>query len=252
MTIDTLAARETAIHTSAPSTAAPAAPRFDMYAAIHKALRGFMCDTLVRIGRLDVFDPAEFEPTLEQLDALLTLCLDHIGHENTFVHTAIEARRPAGATRTADDHAEHLESIAALRGDVVALRAAAHTSLPALAHKLYHRLALFVAENLHHMHIEETVNNAALWALYTDAELHEIHDRLLAAIAPAKQLQVMRWMIPMVSPMERAIILGQGKSQMPPEAFLGVLAGVRPHLDDAGWAKLAPAVGVPVQTFSAR
>ena len=48
------------------------------------------------------------------------------------------------------------------------------------------------------------------------------------------------------------IILGHGKTMMPPEAFLGMLAFVRAHLDDAGWAKLALAVGVPVQTFATR
>ena len=252
MTTDTLTAREPAIHRAAPTITAPAAPRFDIYAAIHKALRSCMCDTLLRTGRMDVFDPAELEAMLEQVDSLLTVCLDHIDRENTFVHTAIEARRPAGAAHTADDHIGHLESIASLRGDVAALRAATHASRPALAHTLYHHLALFVAENFQHMHVEETANNAALWALYTDAELIEIHDRLLASIAPAKELQIMRWMIPACRPMERAMILGHGKSLMPPEAFLGILAAVRPYLDDAGWAKLAPAVGVPVQTFAAR
>jgi len=113
-----------------------------------------------------------------------------------------------------------------------------------LAHRLYLHLALFVAENFQHMHIEETANNAALWALYTDAELHEIHGRLLASIAPAKELQVVRWMIPACSPMERAAIVGHAKMQMPPEAFLGVLGHVRPHLDESGWSKLAAAVGV--------
>jgi len=232
--------------------AAPAAPRFDMYASIHKALRSFMCDTLLRTGSLDVHDPAELTATLEQIDALLSLCLDHIDHENAFVHTAIEARRPAGAQQTADDHIGHLESIAALRGEVAALRVATPASRSTLAHRLYHHLALFVAENFQHMHVEETANNAALWALYSDAELHDIHDRLLATIPPAQELQVMRWMIPASSPTERAIVLGQVKSMAPPEAFLGVLAVVRPHLNDIGWAKLAPAVGVPVRPFAAR
>jgi hypothetical protein len=113
-----------------------------------------------------------------------------------------------------------------------------------LAHRLYHHLALFVAENFQHMHIEETANNAALWALYSDAELHEIHARLLAGIPPEKDLVVARWMIPALCPMERAIIVGHAKRQMPPEAFIGVLAHVKPHMDESGWTKLASAVGV--------
>lgn len=238
------------LHAAQPATAqAPAAeaPRFDMYASIHKALRSFMCDTLLRAGRLDVNDAAEMDSTLAQVDELLAFCLDHIERENAWVHTAIEARRPAGAARTAEDHVEHIESIAELKAEVAALRQAAPKARVALSHRLYHHLALFVAENFQHMHIEETANNAALWALYSDAELLDLHARLLAEIPPAKELQVTRWMIPASTPMERAGILGHVKTMTPPEAFLGVLEVVRPHLDSTGWAKLAGAVGVPVQ-----
>jgi len=237
-----------AAHETTHAATQPAAPRFDMYGPIHKALRSFMCDTLLRAGRLDVNDAAEFDATLNQVDALLAFCLDHIERENAFVHAAIEARRPAGAQRTTDDHVEHVETIAALRDETAALRRAQARSQaqakPMLAHRLYHHLALFVAENFQHMHIEETANNAALWALYSDAELHEIHARLLAGIPPEKDLLVARWMIPALCPTERAIIVGHAKRQMPPEAFIGVLAHVKPHMDESGWAKLASAVGV--------
>jgi hypothetical protein len=229
---------------STREAATPAAPRFDMYGPIHKALRSFMCDTLLRAGRIDVNDASELEATLGQVDALLAFCLDHLERENAFLHTAIEARRPAGATRTADDHVEHVQTIATLRDETAALGRAKPPAQTMLAHRLYHHLALFVAENLQHMHIEETANNAALWALYSDAELLEIHARLLAGIPPAKELLVARWMIPALSPMERSAIVGHAKMQMPPEAFLGLLAHVHPHMDESGWLKLATAVGV--------
>ena len=97
------------------------------------------------------------------------------------------------------------------------------------------------------MHVEETVNNAALWALYSDAGLVEIHDRLLASLHPAEHLLVARWMVPAVAPQMREILMGQAKAQMPPESFLGVVGLVRPHLDTRGWERLAGAIGVPVQ-----
>ena len=39
-------------------------------------------------------------------------------------------------------------------------------------------------------------------------------------------------------------VAGAAKAQMPPEALLGVMSVVRPHLDDKGWAKLAAAIGI--------
>lgn len=239
------AAQSTHSATSPQAQPAGAAPRFDMYAAIHKALRSFMMDTLFRVGRLDVQDADDTGRTLAQLDELLTFCTGHIAHENDHVHAAIDARRPAGAARTSGDHVEHLETIAALRCDVVALQTARPDDKPMLALRLYRHMSLFVADNFQHMHYEETANNAALWALYTDAELVQIHERILASITPQEHLLVARWMVPALSPLERAMVLGDMKQQTPPEALLGVLAHVRPHLDDTAWGKLARAIGVP-------
>jgi len=245
--MNTLAAPDTLRDTTVRSHPAAAAPRFDMYGPIHKALRSFMCDTLVRIGRMDPTDTLDRDEALAALDTLLTFCAGHLTHENDYVHAAIEARQSGGAQRTAHDHVEHVASIQALRAEAQALRDAAPQGAVLLAHRLYHHLALFVAENFQHMHVEETVNNAALWALYSDAELVEIHDRLLASLHPAEHLLVARWMVPAVAPQMREILMGQAKAQMPPESFLGVVGLVRPHLDTRGWERLAGAIGVPVQ-----
>ena len=238
---------------SSPSrsfAAAPArddTPRMDLYVSIHKALRSFMTDTLTRVGRIDVADRADRDAALDQLDTLLGLCLDHLRHENEFVHAAIEARQPAGSRRIAEEHVEHAESIAALQAEAAALRDAGERDAARLALRLYRHLALFVAENFQHMHVEETAHNALLWQHYSDAELGALHGRILASIAPQEHLLVARWMLPASTPAERAAIVGAAKAQMPPEALLGVMGVVRPHLDDAGWAKLAAAVGIDPQ-----
>lgn len=191
--------------TQATTHPEPAAtPRLDLYTPIHKALRHFMTDTLLRVGRMDVNDAADFQATLGQLDALLDQCLSHLDHENHFVHAAIEARRPGASHRIAEEHLDHMESIDALRADADQLRRAHPDSRPAVALRLYRHLALFVGDNFAHMHYEETVHNAALWALYTDAELHELHGRLLASLPAPEMDTVMRWMLPALNPAERA------------------------------------------------
>ena len=224
--------------------AVTAQTRFDIYAPIHKGLRDLMTQTLAQVGRLDVDDAAESAATLAQVEDLLDFCLAHMHHENEFVHAAIEARLPRCARRTADDHVEHLASIEALRKEARALATAAGSERPARALRLYRHLALFVAENFQHMHVEETVNNAALWSCYSDGELLALHDRLLAAISPQETLQVARWMVPAINPAERAAALGGAKAGMPPEAFLGLLESVRPHLDAHHWTRLARTLGV--------
>jgi hypothetical protein len=225
------------------AAAATAAPRMDFYAGIHKALRLFMADTLTKLGRMDTDDAAEVGAALAQLGTLLDVLADHVKHENTFVHTAIEARRPGGAAVTADAHEEHVATIEQLRAEGLRLAALPAAQRAAAAHKLYLHLALFVAENLQHMQVEETVNNAALWALYTDAELLDIHDRLVASVAPDTMVEILRWMAPSFAPQELAGLLGGMRGGMPPEAFVGLVGVARSHVDAARWAKVERLLG---------
>jgi hypothetical protein len=235
----------------AARAATGSAPRLDLYAPIHKALRSFMSDTLLQVGRIDVADADELHGALAQCDELLSLCESHVHHENDFMHPAIEARQPSGSMRIAHEHEEHLQSIVELRDEVAALRAAQADTQPALALRLYRHLALFVAANFQHMHIEETAHNAALWAHYSDAELMQLHGRLMASIDPREHLLVGRWMVPALTPAERAAVVGGMKAEAPPEAFLGLLAHIRPHLDDKAWSRLSQAVSLSRQGAAA-
>jgi hypothetical protein len=227
---------------AATPAAQPTVPRMDLYAPIHKALRLFMTDTLVRVGRLEVGDAAELAATLGQVHALLDACRHHLAHENQHVHTAIEARRPGATQRVAAEHQEHLDAIAALGADAAALQA-----LPTAgaAHRLYRHLALFVGENLVHMNVEETAHNAALWGEFSDAELLGVHQRILASIDPAEMAGTLRWMLPALTPAERAGMLGEMQAELPPEGLRQVLDIARTHLDDTAWARLARALNLP-------
>jgi len=243
-TATTTAAPQT---THAAATPGATAPRIDLYAPIHKALRHFMTDTLHRVGRVDVADADDMARTLGQLEALLEECLHHIQRENEYMHTAMEARQPRGASRTADDHLDHYESIDALRAEASALQAAALAERAPIALRLYRHLALFVAENFQHMHFEETHNNGVMWAHYSDAEIVALHDRLLASIPPAENLQIARWMVPALTPAERAMVVGGMQAGAPAAFFQAAIEVIRPHLDDSAWNKLARTLGLPQQ-----
>lgn len=226
--------------------AAPVAPaRHDLYALIHKALRAQMFDALQRLGRMDCRDPADLAGATETAAALLRQLRSHLGHENDFVHAAIEARQPQGAAVTAGDHVEHLASIGALEDELSALRAAPAEQRAAVAQRLYRHLALFVAENLQHMHIEETANNATLWALYSEEELLALHDRLVASIDPAEMAGIARWMACAGDAEELAGLFAGMKAKAPPAVFDSLIGLAREAMDEGRWAKLARAVGVP-------
>lgn len=226
------------------SVAAAAAPRFDLYGAIHKGLRAFMADTLLAVGRMDANDDLERAQTSERVLALLAFCNGHLEHENQFVHAAIEARAPGASERIGHEHEEHVRHIATLADAVAVLRGCAPEHRLAAAARLYGELALFVAHNFEHMHVEETAHNAVLWARYTDAELVAIHDALVGSIPPEEMMLAMRWMVPFLNPVERAGMLGDVKSKAPAPAFAAIVETTRPHLQAGEWAKLARALGL--------
>ncbi len=80
---------------------------------------------------------------------------------------------------------------------------------------LYRRYALLMAEDLVHMNMEETENNAVLWATHTDEEIRAITDRLVASI-PAAQLEVfLPWMMRANSPQTRAMLIADRRARDP-------------------------------------
>jgi hypothetical protein len=212
--------------------------RFDTYAFIHKALRAWMADTLVRLGRTDATDATDVDETLASLAALLQLCRDHVKHEDRHLHAAMEARRPGSAAATLHDHGHHVEAIDALERLAARVTWAPAPARAAALRVLYREFARFIADKLEHMNVEETANNAVLWATYTDAELREIDAAIVASVAPETIAIVARWMLPALTADERAGLLAGMQQAMPPAAFAGMLQLGRQVLSDRDWFKL--------------
>lgn len=224
--------------------AATAAPRLDLYSGIHKALRALMTDTLLAVGRMDCGDDLEFAQVTQRVVETLELLRSHLSHENRFVHPAMEAREPGASARIAQEHVGHEDHLVQLARAVEALRAQPPGARAAAALTLYRELALFVAGNFQHMHVEETAHNAVLWARYADEELGAIHNELVASIAPQEMMLTLRWMVPFMNPAERAGLLQDIRCNAPAPVFEAAIATVRPHLTAREWDKLAAALAI--------
>ncbi|EIT68943.1 MULTISPECIES: hemerythrin domain-containing protein [Hydrocarboniphaga] len=223
----------------------PTAPRYDLYAGIHKALRAFMADTLVAIGRMDEGDAADTGPALAQLRALLGCMRAHLGHENEFIHPLLESVAVGAAARISIEHVEHQREIATLEAQVDAFEAADASARPALALKLYRELALFVGENFSHMQYEEVVHGAQLWAHCSDAQLLDLEHRIVASQTPDEAMLVLRWMLPYMTHAERCALLFGMRAMVPAPVFAAVLELARAHLREGDWIKLDAALSAP-------
>lgn len=219
--------------------------RHDLYVGIHKALRLCMTRTLTRVGSTDAGDDAALDATLDQLGRMLSLFELHLKDENEFVHSALERARPGLTARIAAEHVHHQQAIDDLRELADVVKAQRPAARGAALERLYRALALFVADNLQHMHFEETVHNPVLWAAYGDAELLDIEAALVASIPPASMAEALHWFLPALSAPERAGMLGGMRaSGMPPEVFAGVLDIARQTLAGDELARLRADLGL--------
>jgi hypothetical protein len=227
-----------------PRTAPHSGPaRFELYTSVHKGLRAAMSDALLAVGRMDCDAADEVAEVLARVRTLLSLCRDHLEHEERQIHPAMESRCPGAAAQTAAEHRDHLLAFVALEADVQGVERAVAGERAGATLRLYRRLAVFVAENFQHMHTEEVENTAILWQTHSDAELAGIHQAIVTSIPPERMAVYIRWMVPFLNPAERAALLGAMQANAPAPAFERVLGIVRPHLDARDWRKLAVALG---------
>ncbi len=180
--------------------------RMDLYTTVHKGLRAAMFEAALEVARTDFRDPAATEQTVAVLRRLSGFLDEHAEHEDRVImpeiarldpglHVELEAEhtRVAGLGR---ELVLHLDRFACANAEERA----------ALGKRLHLRMGRLVAEHLRHMEREESIANRVLWAHHTDAEIIELHERILAAIPPVRMVEWMEIILPAIDPGERATL----------------------------------------------
>ncbi|MBN7819470.1 hypothetical protein [Bowmanella yangjiangensis] len=213
--------------------------RYNIYTLIHKALRASMCDTLVILGSLDDTDPQEIKDHLELVSDLLTLCQHHLEHENHFIHEAIQRQNPHLHIATVQEHQEHEYCIRKLSTLIAQCQLSNATQQQSALLTLYRELALFIADNFEHMHVEETHNTQMLWDLFSDEEIHQIEQQIVGAMEPIEQQRVLIMILTHISHTERLYLLLGMRQHAPADVFNDVLSILQLQLPASHWQKLS-------------
>lgn len=222
-----------------------ASTRPNLYADIHKGVRMALCETLSRLGAMDIADEGEVSATLAELRGVLAFLAGHLQHEDGHIHPAMEARAPGSTASMDTDHRSHEAALEELETLAAAVGAAPAEARALPATRLYRAFAHFTGENLVHMEVEESHNHAVLLRAYSDEELHGIEARLIASVGPREMGVAMGWMLRGLSPAERAAKLSGIRAAAPAPVFQGLLALAQARLSARDWAKLAEALELP-------
>ncbi|MBB6486600.1 hypothetical protein [Rhizobium lusitanum] len=216
--------------------------RYDIYGAVHKGLRKAGCDLLGRLGTADSHDAQETALLIGDLRNYLMLAASHVSHEDENIHVELAAKG-VSTVKVDEQHDDHRTAFGELEELIVAWERAWPSHKPACGRKLYLAFAAYMADDLAHMHEEETMTAPLLWRNFTDNEILGIEMSIIASLPPEMSMAFMRMMIPAINPVERATLLGAMKKDAPPDIFQAVIDfAVRPSLSASDFTQLADAL----------
>ncbi len=197
----------------------------DLYYAVHKGIRLANARMLVALGQADATNDDEVRKVLDKLAAHLDLSLSHLTHENQKIHDVVEARLPGGSDHAAEDHDHHLVGFSELRRMAKEVEQAG-SDRAAKLRRLYQRFSLFMADDLTHMHDEETELMPLIATHFSPAEIDAIEHSIVSDIPPTKMAGFLRLMLGAASRSERQGMVSGMRAVMPPDAFAGLFAAV--------------------------
>lgn len=213
--------------------------RMDIYAPIHKGLRLEMGRLLTRMGQTDANDEAETAQLIADVRAFLSIGAVHLRDEEAVIHPALEAKAPDSTRIVGGEHEDHRKDFVELDALVGVVEKERGEARSDALHRLYLRFSRFVADDLEHLHHEETIILPLLHANFSDDELRGMERDIVALVPPAELITVLRYMIPAMNPAERLGFITDLKSGAPAEVFDAVMTNAaRPTLSDSDWTRL--------------
>lgn len=176
--------------------------RPSFYREIHKAIRSFLLDLVVRAGRVDWNDADAVAAFGREAEVIFELMLAHGHHEEEFVTPLLLRAAPEVAKILGSSHEDQDQAIEELRAQLRAIDTASPGAGSA-GHAFLLALSRFAGHNLVHMSDEEEIAMTAIWNSVDDATILEAKGRLIASVPPSEMAEVLRWMLPALNRFER-------------------------------------------------
>jgi hypothetical protein len=185
---------------------------------IHKALRAMLYDTGLTLQQTLFSDAAEAENALQKVEAVLHQFEQHAHHEDTYVLPSIIYYNPWLANEFEKEHITDNQLSKRLQHLLNIFRATTLAEERMIAGSAIAKaFTEFMVFNLEHMAKEEIVLNQAFWQHYTDAELMQLNQTIVANIPEDEKRITAQWMMRGVNK-DEAIHWLKGMKQNAPEA----------------------------------
>lgn len=169
--------------------------RYNMFLLVHKGLRAMMCHVLTGLQQNDPTSTA-YEKYVDELSLVLTTIDSHGKHEDNFIFTLLENCNSSLQEEMEAEHVDDHTISNNLRTLIVEFKNAGdETAKRKAAGSINYACYEYIAFNLKHLNKEEIKVNEVLWANYTDGELLQANQKLVASLSPEEAKASATWMI---------------------------------------------------------
>lgn len=213
---------------------------YDFYSPIHKGLRLEMARLLTRLGSVDPHDAAETQLVLAELGTYLNMAASHLNDEDLVIHPALERRSPVSTAQIAANHKHHRPDFAELRSQMTEVVRATDEDRPSVMHHLYLRYSRYMADDLRHLHDEETVTLPVLQTTFSDAELLAMEAEILSIVPLEQLVAFLRLMLPAMNLAEKINFMSALRANAPQDVYFAIVEGTaKPVLGKRAWNEMS-------------
>jgi hemerythrin-like domain-containing protein len=185
----------------------------------HKYVSAALNDVERLIARTDFCDSEAVHQVDEAFEALSQMLQGHAHYENERLHALLEKKGSKVHLHATDDHADQYNQLLEIKDLINKISQASEPNEKvALGYQLYLAYRKFVADNLIHLHEEETQILPELQRLYSDEELRQIEAPTYREMTPDQIIQMTEVLFPHMNRTDQEAILNDIRL-LEPEKF---------------------------------
>lgn len=181
----------------------------------HKYVCAALNDLERQIATADFADDHECEGVQATFEEVAELLKGHAQYENERIHPLLDAKGSTVHHHAANDHGQMKSQVAQIRSLLDRMGGASEEERVELGYQLYLAYRKFVADNLLHLHEEETVLLPELQRLYKDEELRQVEAKTYEEITPDQMVEMVEELAPHMNRWDLAAILADIQALAP-------------------------------------
>lgn len=195
----------------------------------HKYVSAALNDLERLIAKTDFRNPQEIDTVNDAFKELTEMLKGHAQYENERLHTLLKNKNSKIYEHAETDHATQHEQL--LEIQEILNRLSSEEDKISLGYHLYLIYRKFVADNLAHLHEEETLILPELQRLYTDEELKQVEAETYQIMTAEEMSLMLQTLFPHMNPSDQAAFLSDIQ-EAAPEKFILVSKALQARLDN--------------------